>query len=135
VFPNGKVVDGWSFVMLDTEQLSPVTGVPRATPIAVQDALVVVFTFIGAVIVGGILSSTITFWFAVVEFPFPSSKVHVTIVVPLVVIGKTVSVVPVMVPAQASVVVGAVGVPAHCPTLTFANVGVKGGTLSFTVIV
>ena len=45
--------------------------------------------------------------------PLPSLNVQVTTVVPWVVIGKMVAVVPVIVPAQASVVVGAVGVPLH----------------------
>ena len=49
------------------------------------------------------------------------------------VIGKMVEVVPVIVPAQASVVVGAVGVPSHCPTFTLAKVGVTGATVSSTI--
>ena len=65
--------------------------------------------------------------------PFPSLNVQVTTVVPWVVIGKMVAVVPVMVPAQASVVVGAVGVPLHCPTFTSAKVGVTGATVSSTI--
>ncbi len=56
-----------------------------------------------------------------------------TIVVPWVVIGKRVAVVPVMVPAQASVVVGVGGVPVHCPTFTSANVGVTGAMVSSTI--
>jgi len=54
---------------------------------------------------------------------------------PCVVIGNVVVVVPVMVPAQASVVVGAVGVPLHCPIFTSAKVGVTGAVTSFNVIV
>ena len=65
--------------------------------------------------------------------PLPSSNVQVTTVVPWVVIGKIVAVVPVMVPAQASVVVGAVGVPLHCPTFTLANIGVIGAIVSSTI--
>ena len=72
---------------------------------------------------------------AVVEFPFPSLKVQVTTVVPCVVIGNIVAVVPVTIPAQLSVVVGAVGVPLHCPTLTAVKVGVVGAVTSFNVIV
>lgn len=72
---------------------------------------------------------------AVEEFPFPSLKVQVTTVVPWVVIGKLVKVVPVIVPAHASVVVGAVGVPEHSPTLTFAKVGVTGGVTSNAVTI
>ena len=67
--------------------------------------------------------------------PLPSAKVQVTTVVPWVVIGKIVEVVPVMVPAQASVVVGTVGVPLHCPTFTSANTGVCGAVTSFKVMV
>ena len=56
-----------------------------------------------------------------------------TTVVPWVVIGKTVVVVPIIVPAQASVVVGVGGVPLHCPTFTSVNVGVTGATVSSTL--
>ncbi len=58
------------------------------------------------------MSFTITFWLGVVVLPLPSLKVQVTTVVPWAVIGKLVVVVPVMLPTQASVAVGAVGVPA-----------------------
>ena len=44
------------FVTEATEQLSPVVGVPRATPVAVQAVLVVVVIFTGAVIVGLVVS-------------------------------------------------------------------------------
>ena len=59
VIPNGKAA-GALFVTEATEQLSAVTGVPRATPVAVQAELVVVFTVAGAVIVGLMLSVTVT---------------------------------------------------------------------------
>ena len=69
------------------------------------------------------------------ELPFPSSKVQVTTVVPCVVIGKIVEVVPVMIPAQISVVVGTTGVPLHSPTVTSINIGVTGAVASFIVII
>ena len=53
----------------------------------------------------------------------PSLKLHVTTVVPCVVIGKIVGVVPVIVPAQLSVVVGANGVAEHW-SVTSARVGI-----------
>ena len=65
----------------------------------------------------------------------PSLKVQVTTVVPCVVIGKPTFGVPVIVPAQLSVVVGATGVPEHWPTLTAVKVGVAGAVTSFNVIV
>src|SRR6478736_5420872 len=73
---------------------------------------------------------------AVVWLPLPSLKVHVTRLVPSVVIGNLVVVVPVTVPTQASVVVGAVGVagvPLHVLNVTSANVGVTGGIVSSTI--
>ena len=65
-----------------TLQLSPVVGVPKLTPVAVQPLFVVAFTSAGAVIVGLILSFTITFWVAVLVLPDPSVTVQVTVVVP-----------------------------------------------------
>ncbi len=69
------------------------------------------------------------------ELPLPSAKVQVTTVVAWAVIGKLTLGVPVMVPAQASVVVGTIGVPLHCPILTAVKVGVRGGVTSFNVMV
>ena len=71
---------------------------------------------------------------AVVELPLQSINFQVTTVVPCVVIGKTVAVVPVMVPEQRSLVVGTTGVPLHSPTVTSTRVGVTGAVVSFTVI-
>ena len=85
--------------------------------------------------VGLVTSSNVMFWLAVVELPLPSAKVQVTMVIPWAVIGNVVVVVPVIVPAQASVVVGATGVPEHSPRLTLAKVGVTGGVTSFSVMV
>ena len=63
---------------------------------------------------GAVMSFIITFWVCVLVFPFPSSYVQVTTVVPWVVTGNEVIVVPVIVPSQLSVAVGAVGaVTAH----------------------
>jgi hypothetical protein len=63
------------------------------------------------------------------DCPFPSLKFQVTTVVPGAVIGKVVVVVPVIVPAHASVVVGASGVTSHCPVKS-AKAGVNGATVS-----
>ena len=65
----------------------------------------------------------ITFCVAVVELPFPSAKVQVTIVVPCVVIGNTVDVVPVTVPTQLSVVVGAAIDATEHSAVTFESIG------------
>ena len=59
VLPKGKVV-GALLVTEATEQLSAVVGVPRTTPVAVQAVFVVAATFDGAVMLGLIVSSTIT---------------------------------------------------------------------------
>ena len=68
VVPNGNTV-GALFVVLATEQLSAVTGVPSAIPVAEQvvDAAVVIFA--GAIILGKILSCTVTTAFPVLTFP------------------------------------------------------------------
>lgn len=55
VNPNGKVA-GALLVTEATPQLSEVTGVPSATPVAVQPALVVAVTLIGQVIAGKVMS-------------------------------------------------------------------------------
>jgi hypothetical protein len=52
----------------------------------------------------------VTFWVALVLFPLPSLNVHVTTVVPELVMGKTVEVVPKTVPLQLSVVEGVGGI-------------------------
>ncbi|MCF1193228.1 hypothetical protein LRR18_16685, partial [Mangrovimonas sp. AS39] len=53
----------------------------------------------------------------VIELPLPSSNVHVIVCVPWVLYVKGSDVVAVMVPAQLSVVVGAVAVAAHCSVI------------------
>ena len=70
------------FVTLATEQLSAVTGVPKATPVAVQAAFALIVKFNGAVIVGFTLSITVTSCVAVAILPDPSVAVHVTVVAP-----------------------------------------------------
>jgi hypothetical protein len=65
-----------------TEQLSPVTGVPKTIPVAVQPEVVVVTIFAGAVMVGSVVSTTVTTCVAVLIFPEPSVTVQVTVVFP-----------------------------------------------------
>ena len=65
-----------------TVQLSAVVGVPRFTPVAVQAVLVNVLMFAGQVIVGKMLSVTVTVCVQVALLPLPSTTVQVTVVVP-----------------------------------------------------
>jgi hypothetical protein len=81
-------------------------------------------------IVGLVTSSITTFCVCVEVFSLPSSKVHVTIVVPCVVIGKVVVVV--LFAEWKSGVIGVVGVAEHLP-VTFPKVGVTGALLSIRV--
>jgi hypothetical protein len=82
VVPIGKA-GGASFVTDATPQLSAVTGVPRITPVAVQAVLVVADTLAGQVIVGGILSVTVTVWLQLALLPLLSVTVHLTVVIPI----------------------------------------------------
>ena len=59
VFPNGNTV-GALFTTDATEQLSAVIGVPKATLNAAQELFAITDTFAGAVIVGFVLSTTVT---------------------------------------------------------------------------
>ena len=59
VTPIGKAV-GALLVTEATPQLSAVVGVPKETPVAVQAVLVVADTLAGQVMLGGILSVTVT---------------------------------------------------------------------------
>jgi len=59
VEPNGKAT-GALLVILATEQLSAVVGVPKATPVAVHPLLVTVLILVGQVMVGNTLSLTVT---------------------------------------------------------------------------
>jgi hypothetical protein len=82
VAPIGKAA-GALLVTEATPQLSEVTGVPRTTPVAVQPVLVVAVTLAGQVIVGRILSETVTVWLQVALFPLLSVTVQVTVVAPI----------------------------------------------------
>jgi len=65
-----------------TLQLSPVTGLPKATLVAVQPELTDTVTSAGQVIVGAAVSCTITRCVPVAVFPLPSVTVQVTTFVP-----------------------------------------------------
>ena len=70
-------------------------------------------------------------------FPFPSLYVHVTTVVPWVVIGNVVPVVPVIVPAQLSFAVGGVSdVTEHCAVIfgKVATFGTGGVVSSISIV-
>ena len=84
-----------------------------------------------------VTSSITTFWVWVLIFPRASSNVQVTTVVPWAVIGSTVVVVPVIVPAQLSVAVGAVNVSTLQSAVTSAKFATSatGAVVSTTVIV
>ena len=82
VVPN-KNVDGASFVTDDTEQLSFVTGDPNTTFVDPQATFVVPLVADGAVIVGLILSVTVTVYEHVTALVTPSVAVQVTVVIPL----------------------------------------------------
>jgi hypothetical protein len=82
VTPIGKAA-GALLVTLATPQLSLVTGVPKATPLAVQPELVATVTAAGQLIAGFSLSVTVTFWVQVVVLPLLSVTVHVMVVVPI----------------------------------------------------
>ncbi|MNE03706.1 hypothetical protein D3C87_985800 [compost metagenome] len=56
-------------------------------------------------------------------FPFPSSNVQVTTVVPCAVIGKTVDVVPIIMLEQFTAVAGAASVTSHSPVISGRLVG------------
>ena len=81
VLPRGKVA-GALLVTEATLQLSEVTGVPKATPVAVQPVLVTVVTLTGQAITGATLSFTITICVQVAVRPASSVTVQVTVVVP-----------------------------------------------------
>jgi len=76
----------------------------------------------------------VTFWVAVLVLPLPSLNIQVTTVVPGAVIGNIVVVVPVTIPAQLSVAVGAVKVAGvkHALT-TVPSIGGTGAIVSFTI--
>ena len=81
VFPNGNVV-GALLVIVATEQLSLVTGVPNAkavTPHVADDETV---KAAGATMVGKVVSLTVTVCVTVAVLPLPSVTVQVTVVTP-----------------------------------------------------
>jgi hypothetical protein len=82
VVPIGKAA-GALFVTKATPQLSAVTGVPRATPVAVHPVLVVAVTLAGQAIVGRTLSETVTVWLQVALLPLLSVTVQITVVAPI----------------------------------------------------
>jgi hypothetical protein len=71
------------FATDDTLQLSPVTGLPKTTLIAVQPALAETVTSAGQVIVGAWVSVTVTLCEQVAVFPLVSTAVQITVVTPL----------------------------------------------------
>ena len=84
VAPSGKLT-GASFVVVATLQLSPVVGVPNVTLLsAVLQAPASTFTVIavGAVIVGSMLSTTVTVAVALWSLLLPSVAVKVTVFAP-----------------------------------------------------
>ena len=82
VTPIGKVA-GALFVTDATEQLSAVTGDPRATVAKQEPASVVAVMFDGQAMLGAWLSVTVTVWVQVLLFPAASTTVQVTVVTPI----------------------------------------------------
>ena len=80
--PNGNAASAL-LVTEATEQLSAVVGVPNETPVAVQPVLVVTETEVGAVMVGFVLSITVTVAVHVDELPSRSVTVNVTVFDPV----------------------------------------------------
>jgi hypothetical protein len=138
VVPNGKAV-GALLVTVGAPQLSLLVGVPKTTPVAVQPVFVVAETLAGAVILGKILSVTVTTCTAVLVFPEPSVTVQTTFVAPG---GKVVGALFV---TEATVQLSAVvGVPKTTPAalqpefgaiFILAGAVIVGNTLSTTVTI
>jgi hypothetical protein len=138
VVPSGNAV-GALFVTVATAQLSELTGVPRFTPVAVHAVLVPVVIAAGAVIVGLILSKTVTVCVAVAVLPAASVTVQVTVVLPT---GKAAGALfTTLATVQLSAVIG---VPIEIPvavhpvfvlTVTLAGAVIVGSTVSTTVMV
>jgi hypothetical protein len=70
------------FATVTVEQLSLAVGVPKVTPVAVHPEFVKAVTVAGAIIVGFVLSTTVTNCVVVEEFPEASVTVQVTVVLP-----------------------------------------------------
>ena len=69
-------------VVVSTLQLSAVAGDPKSTPVASQLAASTLTVMSVTVIVGSMLSTTVTVWVAVAVLPEPSVTVQVTVVSP-----------------------------------------------------
>ena len=140
VSPTGKLA-GASLVVVATLQLSEVVGVPRVTFVAEQlAASILTLIATGAVILGSMLSTTVTICVAVAVFPLASVTVQVTVVSPT---GKLVGASLVVVAkVQLSAVVGFprvtfVASQLSASTLTLIATGavILGSMLSITVTI
>jgi hypothetical protein len=81
VVPTGKPPDGASLVMRGKEStISDAEAEPTRTLLRLAVASAVMFP--GVSIVGGVVSTILTFWEIVALFPAASVAVHVTMVVP-----------------------------------------------------
>ena len=69
-------------VTVEFVQLSAVVESPRLTLVAVHPSFVETLTFAGAVMVGTVVSLTVTICVAVAVFPLASVTVQVTVVSP-----------------------------------------------------
>src|SRR6185503_7951512 len=85
-------------------------------------------------VTGGMVSLTITVWFAELLLPLPSLNVQCTVKVPWLLYVNESLVVPVMVPAIRSDAIGTGTVAEHCP-VTVAKTGATGGVTSSTITV
>jgi len=140
VVPTGKVTGALLVAEPDTEQLSEVVGVPRATPLAVQSpASGFTATSAGAVMLGAWLSTTVTVCVAVAVLPDASVAVQITVVAPS---GNVAGALLEAVAEQLSATVAvpsdtplAVQSPASAFTVTAAGAVMVGFTLSTTVTV
>ena len=82
VVPKGYVVEAWSLVVEATEQLSEVIGVPKEGTVAEHALNTFTEIFDGQVMVGLMVSRTVTVCVQVAVFPEPSVTVQTTEVVP-----------------------------------------------------
>jgi len=137
VAPTGNAA-GALFNVDETEQLSAVTGVPRAGAAVQIPAPVETLTPAGAVIVGFWLSATMTSCAAEAVRPCTSVVVHVTVFEPSAYVAVPLFTVPEM--AQLSAVTGvpratpdAVQMPASVLTFTVAGAEIVGSCVSVTV--
>ena len=119
--PSSKVqvtVEVPCVVRVNESEVVPVM-VPKQLSVAVgAEAIVaehwpVASAKLAALATGAMVSSTTIFWVWVLVLPLPSSKVQVTVEVPWVLLVNESEVVPVMVPEQLSVAVGAEAIVAE----------------------